>query len=141
MGYVLLMEINKPEQGVLKGMGRLEIDQHINRKYFPRIRNVHQFEYTHHHPATTATTCQRFFSAPKGPALSDIRPKPLANSSSIQLAHDTNSYFRPKATPQPQPAPPKPIKQKEEGVKLGDHPLAQHFRTTNMERMQNQTLK
>lgn len=136
------MEINKPDQGVLKGMGRLEVEQHINRKYFPKIRNIHQFDLTHHHPNTTATTCQRFFSAPKPPPTGYSRPKPHSNASSIQLAHDTNSYFRSRdRVMPPQAPPPKPIKQKEEGVHLGEFPHSQQYRTTNMERMQNQTLK
>lgn len=37
------MEVNKPDKGVFKGMGKLEMNQSINRKYFPKIRNVHQF--------------------------------------------------------------------------------------------------
>ena len=37
------MEINKPDRGVFKGIGSLEVERHINKKYFPRIRNIHQF--------------------------------------------------------------------------------------------------
>ena len=37
------MEINKPDAGVFKGMGKLETDQHINRKFFPNLRNKHRF--------------------------------------------------------------------------------------------------
>lgn len=44
------MEINKPDLGIFKGMGRLETPKFINRKPFPHIRNKHQFEYTHNHP-------------------------------------------------------------------------------------------
>jgi hypothetical protein len=37
------MEINKPDRGVFKGMGRLQTDEHINKKYFPKARNINQF--------------------------------------------------------------------------------------------------
>lgn len=50
------MEINKPDLGVFKGMGKLESAKFENRKYFPNLRNIHQFEYTHSHPNTYKTS-------------------------------------------------------------------------------------
>lgn len=40
---IKLMEVNVPDKGVFKGMGKLETNQFINKKHFPRIRNIHQF--------------------------------------------------------------------------------------------------
>ena len=37
------MEINKPDEGIMRGIGPLEKGQFINRKFFPNIRNQHQF--------------------------------------------------------------------------------------------------
>jgi hypothetical protein len=37
------MEINKPDQGIFKGIGALQQNNHINKKYFPKTRNIHQF--------------------------------------------------------------------------------------------------
>ena len=37
------MEVNQPDRGVFKGIGKLETAKHVNRKYFPNIRNMHQF--------------------------------------------------------------------------------------------------
>lgn len=37
------MEVNKPDRGVFRGMGKLEGAKFINKKYFPNIRNIHQF--------------------------------------------------------------------------------------------------
>ena len=110
------MEINKPDQGVLKGMGRLEVEKHINRKYFPKIRNVEQFEFSHHHPNTYKSTFQRFHSAPKPPpGTFTSKSKGQNNTSSIQLAHDSQHYFNPLSATTYQPhqsVPPKPIRQK-----------------------------
>lgn len=43
------MEVNKPENGIFKGIGRLERTLNLNKKNFPLLRNKHQFEYTHNH--------------------------------------------------------------------------------------------
>lgn len=37
------MEINLPDKGIFKGIGKLETKRYMNRKYFPNIRNMHQF--------------------------------------------------------------------------------------------------
>ena len=37
------MEINKPDAGVFKGIGKLEMNKQINKKYFPTVRNINQF--------------------------------------------------------------------------------------------------
>ncbi len=59
------MEINKPDKGLFKGIGGLQVDLHINKKYFPNVRNIHQFDYTHQHKNNYVTSFQRFFSANK----------------------------------------------------------------------------
>ncbi len=38
-----LMEINEPEKGIFKGIGKLEVKRFANRKFFPNIRNINQF--------------------------------------------------------------------------------------------------
>ena len=37
------MEVNKPDRGIFKGIGKLEVSTFVNKKHFPRVRNVHQF--------------------------------------------------------------------------------------------------
>lgn len=57
---IKLMEINLPDRGVFKNFGKLEQPKFLNRKYFPNIRNIHQFEYTHEHPTDYKTSFQSF---------------------------------------------------------------------------------
>lgn len=57
---IKIMEVNKPDRGIFKGMGKLEIKRQINRKYFPMLRNQHQFDYTHSHTNDYKTSFQAF---------------------------------------------------------------------------------
>ena len=50
------MEINKPDEGIMRGMGKLEVPRFINKKFFPSVRNQHQFEFTHNHRNEYKTT-------------------------------------------------------------------------------------
>lgn len=54
------MEVNQPNKGIFKGMGKLESNRFINRKYFPRVRNVHGFDFSHHQPNDYQTSFQLF---------------------------------------------------------------------------------
>lgn len=54
------MEVNLPDKGVFKGMGKLETNQFINKRNFPRIRNIHQFDFTHSHNNDYKTSFQNF---------------------------------------------------------------------------------
>lgn len=47
---IKIMEVNLPDKGVFRGLGRLETVKFANRKFFPNVRNIHQFNYTHEHP-------------------------------------------------------------------------------------------
>ena len=44
------MEINQGDKGIFKGLGALQKVDFTNRRFFPSIRNRHQFDYSHHHP-------------------------------------------------------------------------------------------
>ena len=54
------MEINLPDKGVFSGLGKLETAKFMNRKYFPNLRNIHQFQYTHDHANSYKTSFQSF---------------------------------------------------------------------------------
>lgn len=118
-------------------MGLLQVDTHHNRKYFPKIRNIHQFEYTHHHPNNYASTFQKFFSNNKH-AEKVERAKKNTNQSTVQFGTDNKNYYHSlaktdyKAFDKVNPA--KQIKQKEEGFDLGTDKPDQHFKTTVQER-------
>lgn len=88
------MEINKPDAGVFKGIGQLEVNKHINKKYFPKVRNIHQFEYTHHHKNDYLSSFQRFFSNNKPQKVAPYeKVKQNSNQSTLQFGQDKNNYF------------------------------------------------
>lgn len=58
------MEINLPDRGVFKGMGRLEQDTHDNKKHYPGRRNIHQFQYTHGHQNNYLSSFVHFYKKP-----------------------------------------------------------------------------
>ena len=57
------MEINKPDLGVFKGIGRLEITTNVNRKFFPNVRNIHHFDLSHNHRNEYRTNYSTFHKA------------------------------------------------------------------------------
>ena len=129
------MEINKPDRGVFRGMGKLQESIPCNKKYFPNIRNIHGFQYTHHHPNSYATSFQKFFT-PQKINHPPSRPKKNPNHSSLQFGSDPHQLTSLTQTDYPnfgKIIPPKPIRQKEEGVYLGDdYKGNKHFTTTVM---------
>lgn len=54
------MEVNLPEKGIFKGIGKLERTLNINKKNFPSLRNQHQFAYTHNHGNLFQSTTNYF---------------------------------------------------------------------------------
>jgi len=95
-------------------MGRLENEAHNNKKYFPRVRNIHQFEYTHSHNNDYLTSFQRFFSAKHAPK--PMKPAQNSNSSTLMLGSDQVKYDSLSRTDYrrfEKVVPPKPILQKE----------------------------
>jgi hypothetical protein len=54
------MEINKPDSGIFRGLGNNERAHICNRKYFPNLRNIHNFQYTHGHRNDYKTTMKIF---------------------------------------------------------------------------------
>ena len=130
------MEINKPDKGVFKGFGRLEEEHHINRKYFPRVRNIHQFEYTHQHANDYLTSFERFFTDKSHAASKVEKAKP--HQSSLILGEDRNNYYssltKKDFKKHDRVVPPKLIRNKEEGIGLGNESFnaAEHFLTTAM---------
>lgn len=118
------MEINKPDKGLFKGMGKLQGDQHINKKYFPRVRNIHQFEFTHNHHNDYISSFERFFSAKHHINAFPERVKQNTNNSTFQLGQDNSNYYKSLSKENykrfENVLPPKPIKQKEEGIALGN---------------------
>ena len=83
------MEINKPDLGVFKGIGPLQIHKNINKKYFPKIRNINQFDFTHHHKNDYLSSFERFFSHNKTQKVAQPeRVKNNANHSTVQFGQD-----------------------------------------------------
>lgn len=117
------MEINKPDKGLFRGIGALEREQFNNKKYFPRLRNIHQFEYTHAHSNSYVTSFQRFFTTTKHTPPT-TKPKTNTNQSTFQIGTDPNNYCNSLSKTDykafERVHPPKLIKPKEEGIMLGE---------------------
>lgn len=54
------MEVNLPDKGLFKTMGKNAISLNLTKKNFPHIRNKHQFQYTHNHGDNYQTTTKYF---------------------------------------------------------------------------------
>lgn len=54
------MEVNLPDKGLFKTMGKNEKILNLTKKNFPLIRNKHQFQYTHNHGDTYQSTTNYF---------------------------------------------------------------------------------
>jgi hypothetical protein len=132
------MEINKPDKGVFKGIGSLDQYHPNNKKYFPRIRNIHQFDYTHHHRNDYTTSFQKFFTPNKNHTSLMERVKKNPNQSEVQLGTDPHNYLSSVSKTDykhfDKAVPPKQIRQKEEGVYLGNESKDNHFVTTTMDK-------
>lgn len=110
------MEVNKPDKGVFKGMGQLEVNRFINRKFFPNLRNQHQFAYTHNH-ANDYKTCdkqalkkfdKRYYDYTKTKVVSNKSQFDLGTDFKVDRTSENKRCFRKHDFS----LPPKPIKQK-----------------------------
>lgn len=113
------MEVNVPDKGVFKGMGRLETNPFINKKHFPRIRNLHQFDYTHSHQNDYKTSFQTFKPYENRFYKYD-RVKKNRNESQFDLGKDKNASYLSEAKGyfirHDKSVPPKPFKEVQEGI-------------------------
>jgi hypothetical protein len=49
------MEINLPERGIFRGMGKLDFNSNRNKKPFPKLTNINQSEMSHNHSCSYET--------------------------------------------------------------------------------------
>lgn len=87
------MEVNKPDKGVFKGMGQLENNKFINRKFFPNLRNQHNFAYTHNHHNDYKTCDKQSFKKIDRKFYDYTKVKVNGNKSQFDLGTDKNIDF------------------------------------------------
>lgn len=136
------MEINLPNKGIFKGIGKLQARKPLKKKPFPEHNNIHNFEFTHNHPTNYKTSFQNFMRFDQS-AYKNQKVKKNANESQINFGVDrgfnfeseTKSCFRKFNQSQP----PKQVLHRQEGLGLNQYEkrTGQRFpwRTTTQQTM------